>query len=639
MYKDWYFAENYSPSNEVADKLIDSKFGISKISSFVREIVQNSLDARGDDSKTVRVSFSVETFKLNEIPGGERLKEIIERCLSVPDLNHQTKDMYERGLEVLKSDSIRCLKISDENTIGVEPGLDKAWGAFVYDEGVSRKNRPGSAGNHGVGKKAPFIISGVHTVFYSTNYNGIHLFEGKTSLVNWNENGKDYDSKGWFGSLNKDDPDRRQRIKPIEYNDGIEGINDFFTRKEGYGTDVIIVDSSSLGDEKEAKEEIIVSTLENFFVAIHQNKLVFNVFGEEIGYDNINDILNRFYLNKKRGFTKKKSDSNNIFYGNLKDYYDAYINCVEPKKIDLIIDGVNYGYIEIYLKSNNEKNKKYYCIVREHGMKINDNKLNTEQPFTAVVIIKDNHNDKLNEKERINARLASRENAAHDDFIINDEQVPCDKVTENLINYMFEQIEKYIYEQTKVMVESESFLSGLDDMLIIPGITNKGRTSSSKPKVKRKKKVILKPGKGEEDENGKDGELPGEGNGHGGGGKTVKKKVRVDGDKDVYLYENFEKEPVILHINNKYVIKFAPNDSGKAMIRIRPRSVDGSETNIQDIILSGTQAGKTLSLKNNNIVTNIEMVKKQYNQIEIKLQDGLDYTLDCDVLVEELYGN
>ena len=633
MICNWYFAPNGSPSNEVADKLIDSKFGIDKLSSFVREILQNSLDAHDDEiDKPVRVIFSTKTFTLDQLPGGIRLKEILEKCYNVESLNHQTKDMYKKGLDTLNSNSITCLKISDENTVGVEPGLDKAWGAFVYDEGVSRKTRPGSAGSHGVGKKAPFIISGVHTVYYSTNYKGIKLFEGKTSLVNWSENQVDYDYRGWFGNVNTESNDRRKKILPIEYSESIDGIDDFFIRKEKQGTDVTIVDSSSIGNISDAKAKIIIAILENFFVAIAHKKLECNVFGEEITSENISVILNKYYLNQHIIF-KRSGNSDSVYDGNLKDYFRVFKDQTPQTKIDLIVNGINYGYAEIYFDLKNEKNKKYFCIVREHGMKIRDCKVNSDQPFSAVVIIKNHENTMLKPEERINERLASRENAAHDDFIINDDQVPCDPITKELIEYMYNEVERYIKKMTELKVDNQSFLDSLSDMLYIPGSTSKGSAKKNTPKIKKKKKQLLQPGKGTEDPNGKAGKSAGDGTGKGNGGRGTKKKVRIDGDINAYLYKNFEQEPLFINTGTKYIVKFIPNNNGKALINVIPVSVDGGDCVINNIVESAYQDGKSLKITG-NYVRDVKMKKEEMTIVEIKLRQGLDYVLDCDVLVE-----
>ena len=631
----WYFAQNSSPSNEMADKLIDSKFGIEKLSSFVREIIQNSLDAHDDLSdKPVVVKFSSKDFKLEQIPGGARLREILEKCYSADTLNPQTEKMYKKGLEVLNSDCITCLKISDENTLGVEPGLDKAWGAFVYDEGVSRKVRPGSAGSHGVGKKAPFIISGVHTVFYATNYNGTRLFEGKTSLINWNEDGIDYDYKGWYGNVNLDEPDRRKKVLPIEYDYSIDGVDEFFIRKEERGTDVIIVDTSSIGKISDAKAKIIIAILENFFVAIRTKKLECDVFGERITSENIDGILNKYYLNQHIKFGRIE-EAGTVYEGNLKDYYRVFKSGVPQAKIDMIVNGINYGYAEIYFDVSNEKNKKYYCIVREHGMKIRDYKVDTDQPFTAVVVIKNHENDTLKPEERINERLSSRENAAHDDFIINDDQVPCDPITKELIEYMYSEIKRYIQKMTELKVDNQSFLDSLSEMLYIPGSTSKGSAKKNKPKLKKKKKQLLQPGKGKEDPNGQAGKSAGDGTGKGNGGRGTKKKVKVDGETNAYLYKNFSQEPIFIKTSNSYLVKFIPNNSGNALINVSPVSIDGGECIINGIVESAYQDGRKLKVTG-NYIREVELKKGQLVTANINLQSGLDYVLDCDVLVEAI---
>ena len=633
MYQ-WYFAENHTPSNEVVDKLIDSKFGIDKLGSFVREIIQNSIDAYDDSlgDMPVKISFSVKDFTLEQIPGGERLREILSNCYEVKDLNHQTKDMYERGLKDLNSSCIRCLKISDENTTGVEPGLDKAWGAFVYDEGVSKKRRPGSAGSHGVGKKAPFIISGVHTVFYSTNYKNQKLFQGKTMLVDWSENGKDYVSKGWFGNVDLESYDRRNKIQPIEYDRGIENINDFFLRKDKKGTDVIVIDANFLNDIELAKQKIIVAILENFFVAIIENKLECIVFGQEVNNQNFNYLLEKYY-NTQRNTFSRSGDSDTVYDGNLNNYYRVFSPRIPQKTFPLIIDNVIYGYLEAYIDLINDKGKKYYCIVRDHGMKIRDYKLNSDNPFTAVIVVRDNLDGSLDTKEMINYRLASRENAAHDDFIINDEQVPCDPITERLINMMYDMIKKYILELTEIKAEDKSYIENLSDMLSIPGSISNSYIKKNTPKIKITPKRLAKPGKGMADLNGNAGTSNGEGPGKRSGGKGQKKKVRLEGNLSAYIFDNYAKEPIIIHSGSYYSIKFIPAEDCNATVCIKPVSFDGGNASISNLIVEALQNQTSLKIIG-NAIKNVKLCKNVETIINLRLRPGLDYVLSCDVLVE-----
>lgn len=632
--QDWFFPINLSPRDERVDKLIDSKFGIDKIGSFVREIIQNCLDAHNDKlgDIPVVVEFTSKTFSLNQIPGGERLKEIINKCVQIQDLNHQTRSMYTKGLDTLSSNKITCLKISDKNTIGVEPGIDKAWGAFVYDEGISKKPRPGSAGSHGVGKKAPFIISGVHTVYYSTNFSGKRLFEGKTSLVSWSENKNDYDYVGWYGDVNCETNDRKKKVLPIEYQNELNGIDEFFYRKDENGTDVVIIDSNSIGQEKDSKISIINAILENFFVAIVSNKLECNVFGELINNETIDSIVNKYYNSRSISF-RRSGESERVYDGNLKDYYRVYKDQQPYTILNLVLDGVTYGSAEIYFDLKNEKNKKYYCIVREHGMKIKDVRLNADQAFTAVVVIRNNNATVAVEEDKINGRLASRENAAHDDFIINDDQVPCDPTTKKLIELMYNTIENYLINMTELKVDDQSFLDSLSDMLFIPGGTFKGNIKKKiAPKVKKKKKKLLEQGRGTESEDGKNGTSVGH-SGKGNGGKGTKKKVIIGDNVNAYLYKNFKQEPVSLNLSDKYLIKFIPNNNGYAIISVKPVSVDGGESLINNIVKEAQQNGKVLKIKGNYIY-DVKLKQGQLVTVDVILQDGLDYVIECDVLME-----
>ena len=300
----WYFSNESSPSDELVDKLADSKFGMDRWTSFSREIIQNSLDACDDECRPVEVTFDLNnSLTINDIPGGTYTRYVLERCVTQA-ANKQTKQAYKKGLEILNKPKVYCLKVSDKNTKGVQTGRDQAWGAFVYDEGRSVKQRPVSAGSHGVGKKVPFIISTCNTVFYATKnkyvindieYSDI-LLQGKTMLINWEDsNGQGKSPKGWFGVLNESDPDRKKRILPIK-NDSIQNIHPYFVRKDDFGTDVIMIGVNAYGTEDDIQKAIISSVLENFFIAIKENKLKVNVFGVEIQCGTLDKIFQTYYI-------------------------------------------------------------------------------------------------------------------------------------------------------------------------------------------------------------------------------------------------------------------------------------------------------------------------------------------------------
>ena len=191
----WHFSDESSQSNRSVDKFADSKFSIDRWTSFSREIIQNSLDARDDQGQPVEVVFDLnKNLTLDDIPGGRFTKSVLEKCAETA-ANKQTKQVYKKGVEILSKPYVYCLKVSDTNTIGVKTGRNEAWGALVFDEGITKKQRAGSAGSHGVGKKVPFIVSACNTVFYATKnkyeVNGVNhsdlLVQGKTALISWKD--------------------------------------------------------------------------------------------------------------------------------------------------------------------------------------------------------------------------------------------------------------------------------------------------------------------------------------------------------------------------------------------------------------------------------------------------------------------
>ena len=95
----WHFSDESCQSNRSVDKFADSKFSIDRWTSFSREIIQNSLDARDDQDQPVEVVFDLnKTLTLDDIPGGRFTKSVLEKCAETA-ANKQTKQddcSYER---------------------------------------------------------------------------------------------------------------------------------------------------------------------------------------------------------------------------------------------------------------------------------------------------------------------------------------------------------------------------------------------------------------------------------------------------------------------------------------------------------------------------------------------------------------
>lgn len=618
----WFYNDEQSPSDELVDKFADSKFGIDKWSSFAREIIQNSLDATDNEDTPVEVIFDLnKNLTLTDIPGGDKIKEILERCINAAT-NKQTKGSYRKGLEILNNPFVYCLKISDKNTKGVKTGRDEAWGALVFDEGRSVKPRPGSAGSHGVGKKVPFIISTCNTVFYATknkyeiNGNIVSdcLMQGKTTLINWtDENNVRKSSKGWFGNL-CNDADTKNRIQPIDATQD-NGINEYFIRKDTYGTDVIIIGANVYDNESEVKKYIISAVLENFFIAILNKKLVVNVFGEILTDANFYDIASKYYF--------KQSDSKNDLFDCL-SAYDSYIN---SKKDVLNRQNKKIGSVHIYLKLGNENNKKNYTVIRDHGMRITEYRVNTaNQPYTAVVLV--------NGKE-LNALLSELENAAHDKFITEDENLDINPEAIDALGKVKNIVKQYILENTKIDEGQGQTIDGLGNIINIPGLISSIKKKTSTPSIKRNKST--RPGRPTKHPKPLTPSIPGPGPIPGPTPRPPRPKPGQHNDNaKQIIFEDFKTEPTFMKGSKSYTVVFEVNeDIVNADLVINSINSEGktdnSIGNYIDTVYYNGQSRKCT----NGTIANLKFAKGTINTIEIKLKKDITYQLSASIYIRK----
>lgn len=615
----WFFSKNLSAADELVDQFSDSKFGMDKWSSFAREIIQNSLDAQDDENKPVEVTFDLnKDLSLGEIPGGEETRRILTLCMGAAT-NAQTKNAYKVGIDVLSRDKVYCLKVSDKNTIGVRTGRDQAWGALVFDSGRSVKQRPGSAGSHGVGSKVPFIISSCNTVFYATknkySCDGVDksdcLFQGKTALINWvEENGERKCDKGWYGDYDENEIDPRNSVKPIE-GQALGAINDYFVRKKDYGTDVIIVGINAYENEEIIKRKIISSILENFFVAIFNDRLVVNVFGESINKESFISLMGKYYENANE--TKNGlRDCVNVYFGE-----PAYTDEIENES------GEKLGDIRVYFGLGNENSKKYYTVIRSHGMRIHDYRVNKAgQPYTAVVLIGG---------EKLNKLLSELENAAHDDFVTWDENVEIDAAAVYALDQVKRKVHSFIVEATKIDSSIGQEIDGLSSIIDIPGIISSVRKKNGTPEVKRNKLPLR--GKGRPGVDYRQGV-----GGVGGGTKKRKKHegenkpAQAGGRFDVTLYDNFASEPLFIKNDVGYVLKFSTReDVNKADLRILAINSEGKQDDSISMFIDDVYIDGTRRKYENGRISNIKISKEKLYEVKITTKEKASMQLIAEI--------
>lgn len=278
----WFFGPSASEKHGPNDS-ITTTFKGDKYYSLAREVLQNSIDAVDDKSKSVRVTFSSFDLDKSELPNFWKLQKNIKACQEYFSSNPTFSKFCEIGQSQFDGEKIKCLKISDFNTTGLEyaDGTESKFFGFMESVGVTNKTNSGAGGSFGFGKGAYYAASSIRTILMSSIYGeNNHIFQGKARLTTHKDEGENLkDYTGLFGAENG---------KPITNSNFIPQV---FKRKEK-GTDIFIMGFS---DEDDWKESLIKSVLNNFWLAIWEEKLIVEVEETVINKDTLEGIISNLY--------------------------------------------------------------------------------------------------------------------------------------------------------------------------------------------------------------------------------------------------------------------------------------------------------------------------------------------------------
>lgn len=444
---DWNFpSNNFGTISGIGETGIET-FKCSPYRSLAREICQNSLDARLDASKPVRVEFSLSYIPLEDIRQFDTLKSAFRFCRSFwkEQGNKKTADFFNKALKCSEADQISMLRISDFNTTGLT-GSDKEynspWQNLVKASGVSSKG--GSAGgSFGIGKSAPFACSDFRTVFYSTLDNkGLKAFQGVARLVSFRQKnilGLDKDSMttgtGFYGETKKNSaiPECISLDKKF--------------RRRTSGTDVYIV---AFSEGKNWRDDIIRSVLSEFLISVFQNDLVVNVGDVEIS------------LATLPGLVEKYCDD-------IPEAYNYYQAMTSDKAVVVREDFQVLGDIELHLLIQKDLHRRI-LMSRSSGMKIFDQKnISGTIFFAGVCILKD---------DEINSYFREMENPQHDAWkpARHSESASAKKNKQALYKRLKEIVQQYGMQTTLEEVDAEGMGEYLPDD---EGITDGGEKSET----------------------------------------------------------------------------------------------------------------------------------------------------------------
>lgn len=393
----WYFkpegGRDVGPNDPV-----DEKFKGQPYYSIVRESIQNSLDAVEDDNKPVKVEFSFFDINRNDFPGLFDIERNIKQCQAYYQDNDNAERIFKDMLYYLngnvagkKRSNLSCLKIADYNTVGMrydENDTKSPFYAFLLAGGVSAKSQ-GAGGSFGFGKGAYYTLSPIKTIIVSTRTTSNDVFfEGSTILTTHkNENNEKLTAYGYYDN---------NHGEPIQTE---ESIPEIFRRTEP-GTDINII---GLWDEPKRKRLMIKSVLNNFWLAIHDGKLIVQIDDVTIEKNNLEQIIDNYFSLDGH----ENGNANEIESWNPKSYLKAVKYARTSDQFQLFeetLETLGSVKLYIYLEKGLPNRTAYLRKPRMVVFKRTNRKVNG---YSAVFMC---------ESEKGNEILRLMENPAHNEW-------------------------------------------------------------------------------------------------------------------------------------------------------------------------------------------------------------------------------
>ncbi|HHX70262.1 MAG TPA: hypothetical protein GX708_19700 [Gallicola sp.] len=261
-------------------------------------------------------------------------------------------------------------------------------------------------------------------------------------------------------------------------------------------------------------------------------------------------------------------------------------------------------------------------------MKIKDiNFYRAESYFTALVVVKG---------EKLNEFLRKLENAAHDDFVVSDDLKEEERERNNkILNAFYKLIENHIEQRTKIEVEDEQSLTGLNEMISFSGLVEKKENIKPKKKIPSKQKNLIKvrgtpePGKNKRDRLNKERKR-----------RNVTEKpsaisTRKEKGNTISL-DDFTVAPTFIYNQkqNKYTMKCQPKVNIKnCEIIINAINSDGKKIKI-DYIIDKVWDEEKDYVNDGSIVKNINFKKDKLKNIYISFKEKSKFQLITEIIGE-----
>lgn len=369
--------------------------------SCAREAGQNSRDANLDNDKPVRITFDVLSIPAKEIPSIDTLSSVIDSCFEQVS-SEKERDFFDNARLTINKPNLSILRIADFNTkglLGPPSTRHSPFNALLKGSGVSIKDSETSGGSFGIGKNASFAVSDLQTVLYSTIYQCEEdeslkfAAQGKVKLISHSDlKGKQYKATGYWGG------------------ESFQAVTEKYSVPEWMQRDSRGTSIFSLGFRyaNDWAERMASSLLTNFFAAVHDKTMVFEV---DSGKININSNTIENMLSDESML--KAAEASGARSG-LEFARELYRCIVSANASVTILDVPGLGRMRVRILVDKGLPRRIGFI--RNGMLITDNLRYFDRPlarfqnsrdFVAVVEPIDDAASKL---------LKSLENPAHDAF-------------------------------------------------------------------------------------------------------------------------------------------------------------------------------------------------------------------------------
>jgi len=370
------FLENAGGEAEgLSDAGIET-FRENPFAAAARETGQNSRDARSNPAAPVRVTFDILNIDAVAFPSIDQYRSAAQTCLQKSKKSKKEKEIgfFQNAVRALNEDTIKVLRISDFNTKGVRgPCVEgKPFHTLAKTDGISDKEDIGSLGSFGIGKNAPFALSDIQSVFYSTMYDEdgdeTVLCMGKTQFISHTgADGTERRRKGYWGN-----PDGYMPLG------GRAHIPPWLQRSE-QGTSIYSICMRE--NQTDWRFEMAAAILINFFVAVHRSEMEFEL---DDGRIKINSNTLQTWFNDDR--ISKSVDELNLRVA-FESSRTLYCCLIDNQTFKQTISIVGLGDVNLHMLMRDGLG--YTVGIVRNGMYITDNLEYFNEPFKRFPLHRD----------------------------------------------------------------------------------------------------------------------------------------------------------------------------------------------------------------------------------------------------------